>query len=48
MAKKGREARITRTIAKIRGDALSLALQKRALSRPRARSSLEEEAPKTV
>ena len=45
MAKKGREARITRTIAKIRGDALSLALQ-RALSRPRARSSLEEEAPK--
>ena len=46
MAKKGREARITRTIANIRGDKISLALQKRALSRPRAFSSLEEDAPK--
>jgi len=34
MAKKGREARITRTIAKIRGEPLSLALRKRAATRP--------------
>ena len=46
MAKKGREARITRTIARIRGDKPSLALQKRFLSRPRTFSSLEEDAPK--
>lgn len=34
MAKKGREARIMRTITKIRGEKLSAALQKRALARP--------------
>ena len=34
MAKKGREARITRTIAKIRGEKLSEALRRRAASRP--------------
>ena len=36
MAKKGREARITRAIAKIRGEPLSLALRKRAATRPSA------------
>jgi 25S rRNA (uracil2634-N3)-methyltransferase len=46
MAKKGREARIMRTITKIRGEKMSLALQKRALARPNDASALDEDAPK--